>query len=137
MNSPISHLNQLPPPSPFLQVIENIKKKKKKNSTLNDLRKSSRVKTCVLVSSVWICHHYYVRESQFQLGRLPPAVSSLVHEGLVLPLVGDQSQEHFILPLIEADESMKCRKGLHTFVPYISVFIVIKHSDFSHSEVLP
>lgn len=72
-----------------------------------NLRRRSKVKTPVLISSAWICHHYYVSVSHFQLRRLPPALSSLAHEGLVLPLVGEQSLEHLVLSLIEADKRMK------------------------------
>lgn len=44
----------------------------------------------------------YSAAGQRQHAPLPQAASSLAHEGLVLPLVGIQAQEHGILPLIEA-----------------------------------
>lgn len=57
---------------------------------------SSCFPVCVLVGSSAL--------GQFPL---PHVVSSLAHEGLVLPLVGKQSQEHGILLLIEAEVHAK------------------------------
>lgn len=57
--------------------------------------RSSCFPVCVLVGSSALGQH--------QDGPVPHAASSLAHEGLVLPLVGKQSQEHGILPLIEAE----------------------------------
>lgn len=80
----------------------------------NNISKSSKIRTSVLVSSVWIRHHYYARESRHQHSRLPQAPSSLVHEGLVLPLVGEQPQEHLVLPLIEAEKKARnAEKVIH------------------------
>lgn len=50
----------------------------------------------------------YSAAGQCQHGPLPQAASSLAHEGLVLPLVGKQAEEHGILPLIEAGKSTNC-----------------------------
>lgn len=105
----------------------------KKNWTSNNISKRSKIRTSVLVSSAWIRHHYYARESRYQHSRLPQAPSSPVHEGLVLPLVGEQSQEHLVLPLIEAEE--KARNAEKSFAKLTHgfnssfFFIVAQHAD--------
>lgn len=58
----------------------------------------------------------YSAAGQRQHGPLPQAASSLAHEGLVLPLVGKQAQEHGILPLIEAGAHAEHDANQHTAV---------------------
>lgn len=87
----------------------------KKQGIIHDIRRSSKVQSSGLVSSVWICHHGDVRASGFQLASLPPAASSLVHDGLVLPLVGEQSLEHLVLSLIKAPQFMVWLNNLPHF----------------------
>lgn len=103
-SSTLRRLNEFRLPGTCLKnwTISVISKKKKKE------KKTRMIGTWVLVSSVRTGHRYgYSKESLYQHSPVQQAVSSLVHEGLVLHLVGKQSQENRVLPLIEAEKGTK------------------------------
>lgn len=91
----------------------------------------------------------YSAAGQCQHGPLPQAASSLAHEGLVLPLVGKQAQEHGILPLIEAGAHAEHDANQQTAVMQIILNIIgflrlislncvnRKNNGFYHSLLRP
>lgn len=80
--------------------------KKKKKENQQDMALS-----CCFQCSELVHRYGYSKESLYQQSPVPQTTSSLVHEGLVLPLVGKQSQENRVLPLIEAKKRHKANNN--------------------------